>query len=289
MKSVKNEFPNPVLAAGRDDYIESCSFGTTFDPDEIKVDADYIIVPIDYSLVCDGLQKLVASGDAVVVVNVRSSAASYSALFRFEKDTTSMMVQIPKYDVIRRIEISGSVIAANAISNFHCPGEFDELYFGYQTFDLRRGDPIDCEDSRIIYIDDTELEKPITSIFEISLAQDQDSDDIDTVFEGDKITIILKQDLFNIYNEFKDYNNGSLRRYVTAVIVYPVLIEALHKIQLYHWETEKDDSMAGRRWFRAIELKTEKLNVDWEKGVDSITSLADKILGNITLDAHKSF
>ena len=31
MKAVKDEFPNPVLAIGRDDYIESCSFSTTFE------------------------------------------------------------------------------------------------------------------------------------------------------------------------------------------------------------------------------------------------------------------
>lgn len=36
MKSVKNEFPNPVLAVGRDDYIESCRFYTTFNEEEIR-------------------------------------------------------------------------------------------------------------------------------------------------------------------------------------------------------------------------------------------------------------
>ena len=38
MKAIKDEFPNPVLAAGRDDYIDSCSFRTVFDENEIIVD-----------------------------------------------------------------------------------------------------------------------------------------------------------------------------------------------------------------------------------------------------------
>ena len=30
MRAIKNEFPNPVLALDRDDYIEGCFFYTTF-------------------------------------------------------------------------------------------------------------------------------------------------------------------------------------------------------------------------------------------------------------------
>ena len=52
MKSVKTEFPNPVLASGRDDYIDSCQFGTTFEETEISVTADDIVIPINYNLVC---------------------------------------------------------------------------------------------------------------------------------------------------------------------------------------------------------------------------------------------
>lgn len=77
MKAIKDEFPNPVLAAGRD-YVDSCSFRTIFDENEIIVDSENIVIPTKYSLVCNGLQALIDSGDAVVVISVKSSAASYS-------------------------------------------------------------------------------------------------------------------------------------------------------------------------------------------------------------------
>jgi len=83
MKAIKEEFPNPVLAAGRDDYIDSCIFRTVFDENEIIVDTENIVIHVKYSLVCNGLQALIDSGDAAVVVSVKSSAASYSKLFRF--------------------------------------------------------------------------------------------------------------------------------------------------------------------------------------------------------------
>ena len=51
MKSVKNEFPNPVLAAGRDDYIESCRFYTTINEEEIVVDTENIVFPMRYVLI----------------------------------------------------------------------------------------------------------------------------------------------------------------------------------------------------------------------------------------------
>ena len=76
MKEIKDEFPNPVLALGRDDYIEGCSFCTAFDENEIIVDSENIVIPMKYSLVCNGLQTLIDSGDAVVVISVKSSAAS---------------------------------------------------------------------------------------------------------------------------------------------------------------------------------------------------------------------
>ena len=31
MKAIKEEFPNPVLATGRDDYIDACRFNTSFE------------------------------------------------------------------------------------------------------------------------------------------------------------------------------------------------------------------------------------------------------------------
>ena len=282
MKSVKNEFPNPVLAAERDDYIDSCSFSTVFKASDIEVTAEEIIIPISYSLVCNGLQSLIDAEQAVVVVSVKSSAASYSRLFRFPKDATSMNISIPKFGVVKRIEIGGSIIACTPIPGFKCDGEFNELYFGNSTFEIRKGDILAREDSRVIYIDDTELEKPLASIFNINNGHDQD-DHILPDFGGDKIEVNLCEPLYKLYTDFIEFNNGALRRYVTGIIVYPVLVEALARICESYQLGNGEDS--DKRWFRAIELKAERRGISLMQYSDSYTTLANQLLGDISLDA----
>lgn len=282
MKSVRNEFPNPVLAAERDDYIESCSFGTVFQTSEIEVTADEIIIPISYSLVCNGLQALIDSEQAVVVVSVKSSAASYSRLFCFPKGETSMRIPIPKFGVVKRIELGGSIIAQTPITGFKCDGEFNDLYFGNSTFEIRKGDILAREDSRVIYVDDTELEKPLASIFNINNGHDQE-DHILPDFGGDKVEINLCEPLYKLYTDFIEFNNGALRRYVTGIVVYPVLVEALARIcESYQLGNGEDHD---KRWFRAIELKAERKGINLSQYFDSYTTLANQLLGDISLDA----
>ena len=64
MKSVKEEFPNPVLAHGRDDYNANCTFCTFFDEEKISEDDKYFKIPITYSLECKGLTDLIKKKEA---------------------------------------------------------------------------------------------------------------------------------------------------------------------------------------------------------------------------------
>lgn len=290
MKAIKEEFPNPVLATGRDDYIENCCFYTTFEENDITVGTEDIIVPIKYVLECKGLQKFVESGEAVVVVLVKSSAASYRKLFRFKDSSNEMEVKVPKFSVVTKMDVTGSVIAAQDIKAFICEGEFNELYFGAATFEIRKGDILATEDSRSIYVDDSELEKPISSIFSITENDEQDCATQPNMY-GEKIEIFLKKDLYDLYWNFKDFNNGVLRRYVTSIIVFPVLVEAIAYIIGFYQKdgSDSDADLSGKRWFRTIVSKAERLGVDITAYRDSPVSLADRLLGGISLDAMKNF
>ena len=291
MKAIKDEFPNPVLATGRDDYIESCSFRTVFDENEITIDTENIVIPIKYLLICKGLQNLVDSEDAVVVISVKSSAASYSKLFIFPVGSSEMQLFIPKFSVVNKMDIVGSVIAAHSINKFRCDGEFNDLYFGSATFEIRKGDILATEDSRSIYVDDTELERPISSIFDISRHDDQESDVVPS-FEDDKINIYLRNDLYDLYYKFKDFNNGSLRRYAAGIIVYPVLVEAVGYVISYYQNGGESDGgtvYSQKRWFRAIDHKADAKGIDLSNYDGLPTTLANDMLGDIALDALKSF
>lgn len=286
MKSVKDEFPNPVLAVGRDDYNEDCSFGTFFSEDEITVDTEKINIPIQYLLECESLESFIKNGDAVCVVLVKSSAASYSKLFRFGDTEKEKTIAIPKYDVVNKIDLTGSIIAAKDIKGFQCK-EFNEMYFGSATFEIRKGDILAIEETRSIYVDNSELEKPIASIFSIRIDNEQETD-IVPYFEDHKIDIHLKNDLFDLYYHFKDFNNGVLRRYAMGIIVYPVLIEAIDYIKGYY-QSGEDSGVSELRWFRTIVHKSELKGIDLSNTEDSASTIADKLLGGVVLDALKSF
>lgn len=291
MKAIKEEFPNPVLSNDRDDYIESCSFQTSFSEKSITVDEEFIVIPIKYDLNCNGLAKLIEIGDAVVVVKAKSSGVSFSALYRFPAGSEEMNIKIPKYSVVKRIDIEGSIIASKDIKEFRCEGEFNDLYFGTATFEIRKGDVLANEAVRTIYLDDTELEKPLASIFNISCNEEQEYD-VMPAFDDDKIEVRLKKELYDLYYEFKDFNNGTLRRYAASVVVYPVLVEAVGYIIAYYQDDGEYSGAADyseKRWFRAIEHKAGIKGIDFSNCQESPTTLANDLLGDIALDALKSF
>lgn len=286
MKLIENEFPNPVLAEGRDDYIETCLFNTSFEENEITVDSKNISIPIKYNLECKGLSNLIETGDAIVVVLVRSNAASYSKLFKFDKNQTVMTISVSKFKVAKKMEVTGLIIAAKNIPNFRCEGEFNDIYFGGLTFEIRKGDVLATEEVKSIPVDASELEKPISSIFNIIRKEEQDAD-IKPVFYNAKIVIYLKKEIFDRYCQFIDFNNGALLRFATGIIVYPVLVEAISKI--IYWQPKIDNSeYSGKTWFKAIVHKANEIGFDLNECSDSATTIADKILNGISLDALNS-
>lgn len=282
----KREFPNPVLATGRDDYSEDCLYTFTVDSDSIVVSQEYIEIPVSFELVCNSFDKLLQNGSAVSIVKVKSSAASYCRVFLFEPGSRNMVIKVPKYDVVSSIELSGLIVANEELLHFSCD-EMNSLYFSGTTFDFRKGDALALSSSRIIYIDDSELEKPIVSIFSINRGYEQD-EDIIVDFTDEKININLSERLNDMYWSLKDFNNGALRRYVTSVIVTPALVEAIDVIKMHYADANEED-YSEKRWFRAIELKATKIGVDMSNCVESSVTIADKMLGNISLDALKSF
>ena len=203
MKAFKEEFPNPVLASGRDDYIESCFFKTVIEESDISVTGKDVNIPVKYELVCNGIQKLIESGDALTVVKAISSAAVYSELFRFPVGECKMCITIPNSAVKDRIILETAVIATHNIKQFSCPGEFNPLYFENETFEIRKGDILANEYSHIISLDDSDLGKNIESVFIVHQNDEQESDIVPN-YDNDKIYIYLKSELYKLYSECED-------------------------------------------------------------------------------------
>lgn len=281
------DYPNPVLSPDRDDYIEGCSFDMLFEETNITVDDEYINIPVSYELKSNGLAELIKNGKANVVVLIYSSGAMTRKIYVFEQNSCEMIVKIPKFDVKDDIEFTGFILANENIEKY-CLDEFNNLYFNGISFAVKKADVLAKGTERTIPVDDSELEKPISSIFSIR-KNDEAEMDIEADFESDhKIIINLCEGLNDLYWKMRDENSGALRRYLNGIIVYPVLVEAITKMADSYSGNGTDFS--GKRWFRTIEHKLQNLNIDISDGMDkySYTSLADKLLGNIAKDGLNS-
>lgn len=281
------DYPNPVLSIDRDDYIEECSFDVTFDEAAISVDDEFINIPVVYELKSKGLSNYIKLDKASVVVLIYSSGTMYRRIYLFDNDKNEMLIKVPKFNVKDEIEISGFILAKENINNFQLE-EFNDLYFKGILFSIKKADVLAKGLERTISVDDSELEKPISSIF--SIQNDENAEmDIVADFDSDhKIIINLCGALNELYWHMKDQNSGALRRYLTGIIVYPVLVEAISKMVDSYRETGTDYS--GKRWFRTIEHKLQNLNLDISDEPEkySYVELADKLLGNIAKDGLKS-
>lgn len=278
-------FPIPVLLPGGDDYLEGCSFGVAIDEEGITVDESNICIPVSYVLKSSSLCKLVEEGKAVVAVSSKSPSASFSQLDVFGNGACREVLEIGKYSVLNRIDVQGVVIAS---VRFQLDGSYDlnPDYFDNAFFEIRKGDILALDKAWCIYIDDSELEQPLTSVFTIRHGGQQEAKLISD-FSDEKIAISLSGDFFGLYNKFVEFNNGALARYVNGLVVFPVLVEA---ISIMMGESGQEvDVYRDKRWFRAIEKKAAARGVDISGYRDSAATLADQLLGDISYDALRQF
>lgn len=280
------DYPNPVLSTDRDDYMEGCIFDASFDESRITVDEEFINIPASYELVSDGLTECIKTERAIVVVLVYSSATMYRSTYSFASGSNELLVRVPKFSVKDSIEFSSFILANENIDHFKLE-EFNELYFQGISFSIKKADVLAKGLVRTIPVDDSELEKPISSIFSIQNNEGAEID-IEADFDSDhKIIIRICGELNRLYWEMKDHNSGALRRYLTGIIVYPVLVEAISKMV----DTYRNISdYSNKRWFRTIEHKLQSLELDISQDQEkySFTELADRLLGGIAKDGLRS-
>ena len=281
--SLNIDYPNPVLSIDGDDYNEDCTFDVSFKEEEIVVDEDNIIIPAVCDLQCNGLSDLIKQGKAAIVVLISSSASFYRRAFEFAPAELTKEIKVPKFDVRKNIDFCGYILAKEDMKSFRCDGDFNDLYFKNMSFPVRKADVLAQGQLRTIPIDDSELEKPISSIFSIQRNTHSDAE-IESNFDVDeKIVVYLSERLNQLYYDIKDFNNGALHRYLNGIIAYPVLIEGIAKM-CDHYRNGSD--YAEKRWFKTIDHKIKGLGVNLEEEYEnhSYTELADKLLGGIAYD-----
>ena len=280
MKNRKQEFPHPLLSAVRSDYTEG-EFSLSMDHQ--SSDATDFIFNLSYKLFCEGLTSLVSEGKVKVIVKVFSSATTYRTMHEFLSPSNICTVNIGKTKVAKTISIQAFIVATRPIKAFSLP-EHNPLYFSGASFDLRKGDILAESIIYEVKLDDSELQKPLSSIFQISQL-DEATESITANYSDEKIRIFLSPKLYQVYHNLRRKNE--FRRYLSAVIVLPALVEALNYVSTD--PGEDGENFEDKRWYRAINENLRRLNIDLETTDSSMVTVANLLLGDISWDALNSF
>jgi hypothetical protein len=280
MPSTKREFPHPLLAANRDDYTD-CSF--IIAEGNHTTDDKRFVFSFRYELICPGLEAYMHEGKAYALVSVTSSAAKYRNSFRFDEGKNDVHIEICKNDLVKSVEFQAFIIA-NGDDRFSLP-EHSKAYYEGVYFELRKGDILAESGTVKIELDDSELQKPLTSIFNIVQAPPEQAEPIVPTFVDDKIQISVSQAIYLAYDRLRR-EHSSIRRNLSAVITLPVLVEAL---ELMRTDSEDDsgdsEDYTNYRWFRALEKRLSEYGIDIGDTLLSPTTIANKIYGDIIKDA----
>lgn len=271
------EYPHPVLQEDGSDYSENCSFSMVLNEEKQAIDGDEIMLSVGYILKCPGLEELVEDGRAVVGMLVHSPQASFRtvALFGDESECT---VRINKFDVVSKLEVQCLILAAGELNRFFLQ-DFNQLFFSGISFNLHKGDVLALTEKITIYLDSSELEAPLRSIFIIN-RKDAQKEPILADFQDDsgKIAINLNSELFQVYSDIETGYAYTTRRCLTCAIVLPVLAEAIDQIKI-----AGEEEYADQKWARVVIHKLEQRGVDFSG--ESSTKMANDLLGNVIGDA----
>lgn len=279
------EYPHPVLCADNDDYAEGTSFSMVIYDERGKVNCDDIELPIECELSCNGLEDLLSRGMAKLCVIAHSPATSYRSVGYFLDGSTQTKMTIHKYAVSGKIELQCMLIAAEPCPSFSIP-DFNQDFFAGLSFSIAPNDILAMTEKTIIYLDDSDFEKPLSSIFNVNLSlemEDQVSIDCCNRKTG-KIEIYLNQQSHSAYSQlasgYKSFSQGLL----SATVCLPALIEALDAIK-----QNGAEEYADLRWYRTVEKKLEELGLEIVDSDKTSVTLANELLGEVILRSMNDF
>ncbi len=274
MNSTKWDFPHPLLIEDNDDYI----FGS-FSLVEGKhiTKEDEFEFCFTYSLNCPGLEKYIQDHRAEVEIFASSSAAKYRERRCVCSGETTFHFHIPKNDIVKAVDFTAFIVATGD-DKFSLPEHNPEYYHG-ASFTLRKGDILAISPTITVDLDDSELQKPLASIFKISGSTGENAT---PNFDDDKIEIFLPEETYDKYDKLKAHY-PTIRRNLSAIVTLSALTEAIEIMQ-----SEDTTRYQGFRWFRALTNRLTQRGIDIEETEMQSMEIANLIYGDIISDALSS-
>jgi hypothetical protein len=243
MRLSQRSYPHPVVG-NRDDVPGAAFQGT------VEMSSDKQNIYLDVTIACSSatINDLVAAGRACFVLHVECS----NTMFRRAYDFTELQhrVPIPAEMLNDAVEVNIFVRGTDNVSPYRV--EKAHLDYADSSFEIAKNDILAVGEGRLFFIDSNfDSLSRIGSIMQIQEAAEDGDLPLRAEFNGDKIILILAKKDFADYKLLKA--DETIIAPLTATIVLPVLVEALHILK---HEEEQDDEL---RWMRALRKKISAL------------------------------
>lgn len=275
MRNKKWTFPHPLLTANRDDYIDS-SLSLIEENHETK--RDVFEFRFICCLNCPGLAQFINQGHAKAILHISSPGAKYRKDVSIDIDPGIVVVSISKNELVSSVSFTAEVMAVSDTVLPLLPEHNPEAYGDSQGFKLRAGDILAESETIKVLLDDTELLKPLSSIFQIAVdSNPTEGINYRPVFD-DKIQVLLDEETYKRYDRLK--RGYPIRRNLSAVITMPALTEAI-----YMMSSSEADEYKQSRWYRSLENRLNEAGIELTECDHAVSSIANLIYGEILSEA----
>lgn len=264
MKLKADLFPYPVLTPELDDYIDNTSFQVSNLEAHIE-GSDLVSIRCIFEVHNKQLQRLLENKELVYALHLEGEASSYRKLITTFAENPFLNISI-KNDVLpKKLFVNCLILANTTIKNYRNE-TFNSLYYDdtYVVDTLYKGDIVAFLPTQIFEFEVYNVALGQDSIFTVSKHNEPY---MGLELSGDKIEIILPQDMFSTY---KTWGNIRDKKFLfISAIIMPALIEALGEIKN---ETVSSDL----QWVLSINDILERENIDLSN--HSLFVVAQKLL-----------
>lgn len=286
MRKSELNFPHPLLSDYSRDYVEGCSFEIALG--DFSEDSFAFTLPFMCTLSSIGLCDMVRNEQAVIAIRVYCSATSYREVFKFSS-TDTLTISVPKDKVAKKLELQGVIIAAIDNNSFSLP-EHNKSFFSGIKIPIQKGHILAEANPIQINIDDTELEKQLSSIIVIDATAGISALDVQYNNEEDGlIHIQMPEEEYREYFDLRTtYKRYGVSRFLQSAVIIPALTEAILLLRLESIQKEYDpdfeEKYSNTVWADSIFEKCDELKRDLTDESISAFGLANEILRYVTKD-----
>jgi hypothetical protein len=196
------------------------------------------------------LGDLVVEGRAAYVTHVECTNTLFRS--RYTSMEPEQTLPVTADNLNNTVEVNFFVCAIQPISDYRIDGSHAD--YGDSVFGINKGDILAIADGRTFTAErDANALRRVSSIMQIEESRDEGDSPMQISFNQAKIRIVLSKSDFAEYKILKTQEH--LQSALSATIVLPALVEALHIIQ------DEGDEYSSYRWHQNLKHRLEEMGI----------------------------